>query len=252
MPNQKKANRKPRPSKKIHDAVSSFKKQQPEYVQSLNLPEKISDKEFLKTILEKLKNSQERKLLKENPKFPFSTYELVPRFEALLQEKTFFIRKDTTIAHVEKKRIESTNSVTILSSTNPSTLPTLFLQSLNPIPNKATWPIELKLYIETLSNTYRFRIDSYSFLENSLPTFPPITLSPLNVFTFLSMGKESLWSLSKTIENTSYNKIIVVFVHGASFGGRDREREKFRSFKDWFVENKVDSRVLFFELDYDK
>lgn len=201
------------------------------------------------------KNGTEKKRLNVNLSYPFATYQLFPQIYALLRRRTIFIRASFDISKLENKRITSVNihsfNQCLLTSVDPSKLPKLFLLCTNPIPYEAIWANELKFYFESLTSTYKVRTN-YRFESLSFPTFDDILLDPLNVVTFLSMGKESLWSLSKTIENKLYTNIIVVFIYGASWGGRDRERSKFFSFIEWFQRNKVDYRVKFFELEYER
>jgi len=120
------------------------------------------------------------------------------------------------------------------------------------MPSHAVWPIELKDYINTLVKTYKYR-STYTFSTSFIYSEPinSIELSKNSVITFLSMGKESLWSFSILLRNTDLKKIVVVFVNGANYGINYREKEKYKEFSTWFSKNNVDRRVNFLEVQYD-
>jgi len=118
------------------------------------------------------------------------------------------------------------------------------------MPFQSTWPLELKDYFISISNTYNLRISLF-FREITYTCFDTILLSTSNIITFLSMGKESLYSLSITIKNKLFKNIIVVFVNNANYGTNYREHQQFLKFSHWFSTSNIDSRVKFHQVEYE-
>lgn len=242
-----------RKSKSIRNKSKRFQQQNPKFVESLGLPEEVikNNKKFLSIVLDKIEKKEvNRDLLTTYERFPFTSYQVVPRFRILLRKETAVILPQVIISELEKTRIESTND-SFLSFSTSEPVPKNLLLSTNPLPYEASWPIELKPYFIALSSTYRLRTN-FTYHLSSFSSNNSIFLNPFNVVTFLSMGKESLRSLSKTIENKSYINIIVIFVYGASWGGRSREKTQFNLFSEWFHCQNVDNRVRFFILNYER
>jgi hypothetical protein len=246
-------------SKKVKKKAKRIQKRNPELMAYLKLPDNLL-KNYSKILGEisnrLLEDKDARNLLFVDPKFSFAHYQIVPLIAQLMKKKTIFIRCKLTISFLEKSLLEKNTHFLSFIPFSPSEIsskpmePSLLLLSTNPFPSEAIWCMELKPYFEAIAATYRLRTN-FIYRSLSLATYSTIQLNELNVVTFLSMGKESLWSLSITLENILYEKIIVIFVNNASYGGSYREKQKFIEFSDWFTKNGIDKRVQFHQLNYE-
>lgn len=245
-----------RQSQKVKKKAKRFISRNPQFVAALTLPDSILKNcwKFMKIVLKLLSEKNNLKgLLNVSPDHPFSVYQLVPFITQLLKQRTTFISSKISISYLEKLHFESP-SVKLLSffpshDSNPME-PRVLLLCTNPFPATAIWCVELKPYFEAIVATYRLRTN-FEYRKLPIPTFQLMTLNPRNAVTFLSMGKESLWSLSITIQNKCYQKIVVIFVNNSSFGGSYREKRKFDEFSEWFKLNEIDERVQFNQLQYE-
>ncbi len=196
-----------------------FQKNNPEFVSTLVIPfdEKPDNRKFFQIALKRLLEDKNSKfLLNFNPKFRFNQYTVVPLIFHYLKPKTLFIRNQLVIT-LEKQPLGVNKSYQTLSPIHSALpmAPSSLLFATNPMPSDATWCKELQPYFLAIAATYRLRTN-FSYQPLSLVTYSSIYLDPRNAITFLSMGKESLWSLSKLILNPFYSKIVVVFVNNAS------------------------------------
>jgi hypothetical protein len=120
----------------------------------------------------------------------------------------------------------------------------------NPFPLHGTFNILLKPYFHAIIKTYNLRKPNYNFFENQLsPVYPEYKPNITIAIATLSMGKESLFNLWKMTSNTMYKKIIIVRANNLSVTINYREREAFLKFKTWFIEKKIDNRVIFEEVE---
>jgi len=214
-------------------------------------------KSFFELVLKTLQEQPQTKfLLSRTISHPCQYYEVIPNIVNLLKKKTLLIRCPVAIKYLERLTIsEVSNQHSSLLDKFKSNknvfqfTPEFLIQSTNPIPSDSVWPVELKHYTTSIAQTYKLKI-SLCFCDIKFTCFEPITLSSKIAFTFLSMGKESLWSLSRTILNASYELIVVMFVNNANFGTNCREHEQFVKFSNWFLTSKIDIRVKFYQVEY--
>jgi len=270
----KRKNRKQRVSLKLKKKAKRFKEQNPNYLNSLELSEDYlkNDKLFIETVIDDLKTNPKKKLLLSKTseychfpnhefiplhlQYPRQYYEVVPTLSKLTQNKTTIISSPVSIFYSEKLNLSCAEnkfaikpSAQIGKDYELNFEPDFLIQATNPLPTVAVWPLELKPYFNEIAKTYRLQIN-YSFPSISFSCFPPLNLKGKRVFTTLSMGKESLYSLYTTISNKSYKKIVVAFVNNTNYGSNYREKEMFNKFSVWFTSNKVDTRVSFHQLEY--
>jgi len=242
-----------RSSSKVREKAKKFKTQNKAFVNSLNLDSNppTSNKEFFSVVLKTLKEKPESKeLLFFNPNYPLHKYSVVPNIQYLIKDKTKIISSQTVVnSRLDRMDISSSRNFDLKLNSICTTGPEFIVLSTNPMPHAATWPRELQYYFKALSKTYKFRID-YKYSDSFIFPFSKVELIKENVLTFLSMGKESLWSLNITLRNNNLRKIVVVFVNNANFGSNSREYNKFIQFSDWFSRNNIDSRVSFETVEY--
>jgi len=215
---------------------------------------------FFKQVLTRLLENPESKfLLRFNPKFPFNRYCVVSLITSYIRNQTRIVRCDRLILSLEIQPMDkNTNFLSLFSSTdsisNPDVPmdPSLLLIATNPLPREAIWCLELQPYFNALAKFYNLTLN-YSYRPLKIDSYSPIILNPQIAITFLSTGKESLWSFSESVEKLAYrySKIVVVFINNASPGGSYREKERFFTFSKWFkVSHMQKDRVEFFELQF--
>jgi len=241
-------------ARKRNKKAKRFKSQHPALVSKLNLTFEVDATAFFKVVLKNLEEKPDLKqLLSYNPKYPFKNYSVVPTIKNLLREQTQIISCPIVINNMEKMNLSFRGNESNIYSDKTNLTPKFLVLSTNPMPDKAVWPIELKYYIDTLAKTYKFRTNNFTYSESFIYSElqDSIELSKKNAITFISMGKESFWSLSILMRNTDLKKIVVVFVDHANYGISYREKDKFDEFSRWFSKNNIDHRVTFLQVNYD-
>jgi len=211
-----------------------------------------NNESFCTTVLNTLlENPESKLLLSANPKYPHKNYSVAPVFSNLLKNKTQIIKSSVVACNLDKLDISSGRRPNLELNFDLMLDPKFLILSTNPMPSHTIWPLELRSYMDTLSKTYKFRINYEYSDQFKYPVQEPIQLNKENAITFLSMGKESLWSLSILLRNTNLKHIVVVFVNNANYGINYREKEKFVEFSRWFRNKNLDPRVSFHQVEYE-
>jgi len=169
-------------------------------------------------------------------------------FELLLRGKTRIINVPSVIEYCERKSyFELFKPIEVPPTIQPEDL----LICSNPFPVSGIICSTLKPYFECLSKTYKIRTNIIYVDYKITPIRTTYIPNNHNVITFLSMGKESLWNLSKVIANKKYNKIVVVYVNNCSPVSHYRQKIKLEEFKKYIKDQEIDGRVVFEEVKYD-
>jgi hypothetical protein len=180
-------------------------------------------------------------------KFEFQRYSFLIRLCSFLKWKTIVIKSPSQTKHAEQKFLESPPSRLNLESFQPRDL----LLATNPL-SYGFFPSLMKPYFSAITKTYNLR-HMFTYYSNEFPSScTSILPNKKVVLTTLSMGKDSLWALKKILSERSLEKIVVVFCELANYGSSYREKEKFIAFKSYFLREKIDDRVIFETVLYEK